>query len=309
MSQSATAADAAAPPFGMVDLALIGVVSFWGINFVIAKVALDQFLPLSFAALRVVLAALTLAAIVKLGRPRIRLTRQDRRQIFLLGLVGFGITPILFINGLARTTATNTAIMQAMVPILVGATNHICRLERMSVRGWTGAALSLMGIAMVIFSGSDGLALGSGSFQGNLLMLAAIVGWASYIVMARPLLKRLPAEIVTTNCLLIGAAGLVIVASPSLATQDWSLVTPYGWTALALSGLFSLGLCNVVWSRGIQRLGGTRTSLYGHLTPVVAVSAGILFLQENLVPAQMIGAACVVAGIFLTRHSRGQGIG
>jgi len=120
--------------------------------------------------------------------------------------------------------------------------------------------------------------------------------------MARPLVKRLPASTVAGSSVLVGAIGLLVFAAPSLTAKDWSVVTSAGWLGLLYSGAITVGMGNIIWAKGIQRLGGTRTSVYFNLVPVFAVLSAAIFLDERLVLWQIVGGIAVLSGIFLTRR-------
>jgi drug/metabolite transporter (DMT)-like permease len=88
---------------------------------------------------------------------------------------------------------------------------------------------------------------------------------------------------------------------PSFAAQDWGVVTLGGWAGLLYSGLLAIGLGYAIWVKGVQRLGGSRTAVYSNLTPIIATLTGVIFLGEHITALQIVGAACVLGGIVLTR--------
>ena len=294
-------ADTAAPAFGKIDLALIGVVMIWGMNFVVVKTAVTQFLPLGFTALRFAFAGVVLLVVAALTGLRLRVSRADLGRLALLGLVGNILYQVLFVVGLAHTTAGNSSLILASVPAIVAVENHFLKLERLGTRARLGVALSFVGLLLVVVGGSKSLSLTSDTLFGDALTAAAALCWATYTVMARPLVARLNALAVTTVSLLIGAASLLLIAVPSFIAQDWGAVKLNGWVGLAYSGLLAIGLGYVIWNKGVQRLGGARTAIYSNLIPVVATISGVLFLGERIAPLQLLGAACVLGGIVLTR--------
>ena len=93
----------------------------------------------------------------------------------------------------------------------------------------------------------------------------------------------------------------LLIATPSFAAQDWGAVTPGGWAGLLYSGLLAIGLGYAIWVKGVQRLGGSRTAVYSNLTPIIATLTGVIFLGEHITALQIVGAACVLGGIVLTR--------
>ena len=69
------------------------------------------------------------------------------------------------------------------------------------------------------------------------------------------------------------------------------------------SSIFCLVLAYVIWYTGVQRLGATRTSAYSNLIPIFAMGVAWLWLGEPVTMAQAVGAAAILAGVFLTRLS------
>ena len=164
--------------------------------------------------------------------------------------------------------------------------------------------LSPVGLCFVILNEDNGYVLSWNTMTGgSLLVMASTVTWVTYIVMTRPLVQRLPASFVTTYALSVGALGLLIAAIPDFASPDWTVVTPGGWAGLVFSGCISMGLCNHVWTLGIQRLGGNRTTLYSNLIPLMAVGGGFVFLGEHLSGLQTIGATAVLVGVVVARRA------
>src|SRR5881296_3595545 len=106
------------PGMRRVEDAMLALVVIWGVNFPIVKIAFREMTPMVFNALRFGGATvLLLAVLVRAGEPI------PPRGMWLslvgLGLVGHAIYQVAFINGLARTTAGNSSLILAMVPLFV----------------------------------------------------------------------------------------------------------------------------------------------------------------------------------------------
>jgi drug/metabolite transporter (DMT)-like permease len=83
--------------------------------------------------------------------------------------------------------AASTGLIFATAPVwglLLGA---VLGLERPTIRGILGLALSVVGVAVVVF---EGLGSGGDSLVGDLLVLIASVGVGGYTVLSMPLLER-----------------------------------------------------------------------------------------------------------------------
>jgi drug/metabolite transporter (DMT)-like permease len=72
------------------------------------------------------------------------------------------------------------------------------------------------------------------------------------------------------------------------------------------SALFAIGLAYLIWYRGVERLGNTRTAIFANLTPVVAVIASALVLHEHPARLAIVGAALTLSGVMLVRSDPGQ---
>jgi drug/metabolite transporter (DMT)-like permease len=288
-------------PFGAMDLALIGLVTIWGVNFVVIKAAVAEILPLGFTALRFTFASAMLVAAAALAGLSLRVSRADLGRLALLGLVGNVLYQPMFVIGLAHTTAGNSSIILASAPVIVAVESHFLKEERLSARAWAGVLLSFVGLGLVIVGGPKALSLAPETLLGDVLTLGAAICWGTYTVMARPVVARLDPLVVTAYAVLVGAGALLLIAAPSFAAQNWGAVTLGGWAGLLYSGLLAIGLGYAIWVKGVQRLGGSRTAVYSNLTPLIAALTGVIFLGERITLLQIVGAACVLGGIVLTR--------
>ncbi len=286
--------------FGLVDAALILMTAIWGSNFVVLKFTFLEIAPMAFMPLRFLLAS-TLLLIVLASRERtLRLRREDYLKVALVGLVGTSLYQLLFINGVALTTASNSALILASTPAFIALINRISGHERLDRRGWLGIALAFLGILLIIES-ADGVEWGSATLVGDLLVLVAAICWSLYSVLSAPLLRVYSPLRVTALSTAIGTIPLLLLGSPAVWVQDWSRVGARGWMGLAFSSALAIVVAYVIWNVGVRRIGGARTATYNNLTPVVASLVAALFLNEAITPLKILGAAVIFVGLYFAR--------
>ncbi len=289
--------------FGTTDLAMLMVVLIWGLNFVVVKATLAQIQPLVFNGIRFTLAALLSAGVARSrGLSLLPKDRNDILPLILLGLGGHALYQLAFVNGLNRTTASSSSLILATVPIWVALYGSLTGTERVG-RRWLGIILAFVGLAALII-GQDGLHLTSTTLSGDLLILICAWGWAWYTVAQKPLLNRYAPLEITSMTMLVGAPILVAAGLGQLSTQDWGQVTLAGWGGLLFSAVFGVALAYVIWSTAVQQIGNTRTAVYSNLIPVVATVTAWFILGEQMAVVQLLGAAVVILGIWLTRRLR-----
>jgi drug/metabolite transporter (DMT)-like permease len=71
--------------------------------------------------------------------------------------------------------------------------------------------------------------------------------------------------------------------------------------SLVYSAIFAIVVSYMIWYTAVQKIGGTRTSVYSNLVPIVALAVAVLWRGEPLGPPKLLGAALVLAGVAITR--------
>ncbi len=302
-SQSTTAApgrDRRFPP----DLAIGLLVLIWGSNFSVVKAALAEFSPLAFNSTRFVLASLVLAAFLWISGVRPRFQKGDTLRLVGLGLLGNVVYQALFIHGIHWTRAGNAALMLSAVPLIVALLSVGLKHETISRAGWAGVALSIGGIALILWGSTRGISFGSDTLRGDLTMLAAALGWSVYTVLSAPYVQKYGTLPVTAFTMWVGTVGLVAVSTPALLAQEWGSISLGAWGGLVFSGAFAIAVAYMLWYYGVQHLGSSRTAIYSNTVPVVALIVAWMTLGEVPTWVQVAGTVMIIGGIGLARLRR-----
>ncbi|HET8771349.1 MAG TPA: DMT family transporter [Gemmatimonadaceae bacterium] len=281
------------------ELALIGMAAIWGINFSVVKYGTQVMEPLAYNALRMSLAAVVLlvVAYVRTGR---RADAADRRRLLMLGVLGHCVYQVMFIQGITLTRAGTASLVVAAAPALVALVARAYGHEKLPLRAMAGIALSIAGVLLVL-SGTIS-ADGTAHLAGDLMILAAVVAWAFYTVLLLPITRRADAVQIAAWSLVGGVIPLILVAMPSLWRTEWAAIAPLTWGAIMYSGLFAMVIAYLIWYRGVEQLGPTRTAMFGNLQPIVAVLVAWFMLGEVPTLFQGAGAATVIGGLYLARR-------
>jgi drug/metabolite transporter (DMT)-like permease len=298
---------AGAAPTGLTttDLLLLLMALIWGVNFAVVKYGTGELLPLAFNSARITLAALTLSVVVLVGRQSLP-GRRDAFALLALGALGNGLYQILFVEGIARTRAGDAALLIAAAPAFMAIIGWLRGTERTGPRGVIGILLSLCGIALVVFGdarpdASEGG--GNATLLGDALLLGASLCWSLYSVLLKPYTERVEGLSLSAVTMLGGAVPMVLVSLPSIAATRWASIGPGAVGSIAYSGVLALVLAYLFWYRGVKVLGPTRTGMYANLQPVIALGVAWAALSEAPHVAQLAGAACIMAGLLLTRFT------
>ena len=285
--------------FGVTDVLLFLMAVIWGINFVVVKYATHVFNPVAFTGLRVGTAAVFLLA-VAFARGRFTLPRRDVIGLLLLGVIGNGLYQLFFVHGVARTRAGNAALIVAAAPAFIALFARVRGLERVRRLTLVGIALSVLGVGLVI-AGSARPANGEVTLLGSTLVFFGVLCWSVYTIMLQPYTKRIDVIRLAAITMVGGAVPLLIASTPALIATNWSVVGRGGWLALFYSSVISMGVGYFFWYRGLRVLGPTRTAVYANLQPIIALAVAWAFRGEIPTIFQGVGAATIVAGVFLTR--------
>jgi drug/metabolite transporter (DMT)-like permease len=293
---AATAATGAAPGIDLrVHAVLVGTQVFFGLFHVVGKAVLAELPPLALAGLRILGAAPILAAVAwhydrVLPRPR------DLPVLALLGGLGVFANQVFFILGLERTTATNAAILMTSVPVLTVAVAALFQVERLGPRRLLGVALSVAGALVLLGPGQ--LQFGARVAVGNALILTNCVCYAAFLVLQRPVLRRLPWRTVIAWAFLLGGLGVLAVAGPALARLPEIHVSGRAWLGVAYIVLFPTAIAYALATWAVRRSSPALVAAYITLQPLVAAVFAAIFLGERLGWPQGVGFALILAGLF-----------
>jgi drug/metabolite transporter (DMT)-like permease len=272
--------------------------------------------PLALNALRWSLAALLLLPLAwrLLLQPGLLLQRW--RYLALCGFLGMGCYNALQYQALRSSSPLNVTLIAASLPVwmlTLGALVFGVRPRRQQI--W-GAALSLLGVALVISRGNLQILAQVHFVAGDLLMLLAIFSWAiySWLLARPPALMRgearpdwdwaamLMAQLLFGLVFAGGMAGLEQMAMPQAIQWGPGLALALLYVAVGPSLI-----AYRCWGLGVASAGPAVAAFFGNLTPVFAALMSAALLGEW--PHWYHGAAfaLIAAGIGVSVAGGAQG--
>ncbi|TVZ76730.1 drug/metabolite transporter (DMT)-like permease [Streptomyces sp. BK340] len=255
--------------------------------------------PLMFSAgTRFIAAGLVLAGLLawREGAAELRVTL---RQLLAAAAVGL----LLLVGGIGMVVLAEESVPSGLAALLIIVTLlwvvvlHAVTGERVPAITFLGVLVGLAGSAVLIVPGLSGQV----KLGGVLTAIAAALLWSigSFFSPRLPF-PRSPLAAGAYE-MLAGGAGCLLVGLVRWEKHDLNLdaISTVSWPGLAHLVLFGglVAFTAYAWLLGTAPHSGVATCAY--VNPVVAVFLGWLILGEPLSWPVLLGAAIVVAGVFL----------
>jgi len=223
-----------------------------------------------------------------------------------MGVVGFAGAFAFAHWGMALSTATKASLLFIVEPLAIMLLGPAVLGERLSRREKLGAGAALLGTIVVVVNGIPGVTHAlAPHWRGDLLLVLSGLGYASYSLIGRDVLRRRDALDVTARSLIWGA-----VAMAPLALLEWQGGARPVLTAGAAGGALYLAvvitaLGALVWNWALAQVEASSAAVFLTVQPIAGALLGVAFLREPLTVFTLAGGALIVLGLWLT--ARGQG--
>jgi len=277
---------------------IVFVMFLWGFNVVAIKVIVEQFPTVTITSLRIFIAALVVWLILWVKRD-VRLPSLKEFGLILLATFTGVVGHHYFLSvGLTETTASNSGLILGTVPLTTSILAAIMLKEKLSLLRLSGLVIGLIGVAIIVLNGADGLLSING---GDIFIALAVLTQALSFIFIKQTSESMKASLITGYMLLIGSVFLFII---SLVMEPGALPllkdgTPVAWWAFLASGILATGVGHFLYNNAIPHIGPGRVSIFNNMTPFFALIGSSVFLNEHIELTQVLAFVLIVVSVFL----------
>jgi drug/metabolite transporter (DMT)-like permease len=274
----------------------------WGTSFVASKIGVGEVDPFLFALLRWLIAAPVLIFAAYLFTDFDLSIFKDK----ILWLVGLLNAVGLFLQnaGMTSTTATNAVLLVDINVVFVAILASLVLKESITKFTIFGLLIGLLGV-FIVSTGGDFGKMTDGSLTGNLLVLAAGIVWAFYIVYQKAAVNKHPDVLMMSSSVVVTTL-IVSIPIALLFTQSYALSTN-GLVAAMYVALICTGGAFMLYIAGLRGKGATDSSIILLLEIVFAMMFAYLILGEVPDMLTAIGGILIISAIVLVSFQDSNG--
>jgi len=285
-----------------VHLALLAVQVMFASLSIVAKIALREIGPLGLVCARSMTAMLVLVAVRLLALPRERVQARHLAELAAYGFFGVTANMMLFVEGLARTTAINAIVIGTTIPVFTVGVAVAMRKEAATLAKVIGLTVACVGALVIV--GAGRFEAGGGRLLGNLLIVGNSLSFSIYLVISRRLLATYSPMTVVAWTFVFGAIGILPFGGPTLAAAAPHL-SSRTWLCIAYIVTFPTVGTYFLNMFALQRVPSSLVAIYIYVQPIIGALLAAAALGERPSASTYVGGALIGLGIWLvTREAR-----
>jgi drug/metabolite transporter (DMT)-like permease len=276
-------------------------VSVWGSGYLATKVGIQYAAPFTFLSLRYLVGLACLVPVLLVLRPPWPRTPRELGHVVAAGLLMHAIqlsgTHYAQYLGLS---AGIVAVILAAQPLLTAAAARRWMRERLAPRQWTGVALGLAGVLLVVWHKIDVREMSLGALIAVTVGLLGVTAGTLYQRVFCPTVNLYSAAWVQFAASLIALAPLAFLVEGARVQWAWPLFGAIGFLVVFAS-IFAVNALHTLMRRGQA----TRVTSILYFTPIFAVV--LEYLMFGVVPSALAlaGIAVTCAGVALVTARSG----
>ncbi len=270
----------------------------WGFNVVAIKILVQHFPPITMQALRVLVAGIVILLILLFKKSIRKLTK--RELLYTLGAGLFGVLGHHFFIGigLVNTTASNGALILALIPLVTSFLAVIFLKEKLTTFRIIGYLLGFLGVSFIIIQGNGSV---TGISKGDIYMLGAVVTQAISFVLIKKATTSLDSKLMTALMIIFGSTLLLGISQfmEPIEITAFTTTSSFIWFIFFSSAVLATGIGHMLYNTAIHHLGAAETSIFINLTTFFSLIGSALFLEETINAIQIYGFIIIVIGVIL----------
>ncbi len=284
---------------------IIGIVPFaiFGLSFLFTKVAIESFDDVfHLLGLRFLLAVLGLTVMMLTGVIKINLKGKSIKALLLVSL----FQPIFYFTfetfGIKYSSSSQAGVMIAFIPVVVTLFAVFFLREKTNKLQLTFVILSVIGVLVM----NSDVTFTLDSLKGTLFLLGAVLSAAFYQVLSRHASKEYSSLEITYVMMCVGAIFFNIIGlfnafqSGTVSAYlkpliSLKLIGPLLYLGI-LSSVFAFFLINYV----LSHVPASKASVLANLTTIIAIVAGVVFLDESFSMIKIVGSVLILIGVYGT---------
>ncbi len=277
-------------------MAILALGLIWGGTFMVVRIALEGYGPITVATARTTLGAIALVALmILLKRP---LPSKDAmRHLMILGPLNTAIPFSLLSWGQQFVPSAFAGISMAALPLFVLPLAHFFSDERLNMRRAVGVVIGFSGALTLI--GPGVLQIGTGMEpMGQLACLLATLSYAISSILTR---RCPPIDSITLAAFTL-VTGSVLLIPAMLITEG---VPAWSGTrsdfAILFLGFFPTALAAYLRVTVIRTAGAVFMTLVNYQVPLWSVFFGTLIMSESLPLSFFAALALILFGLFVSQ--------
>jgi drug/metabolite transporter (DMT)-like permease len=266
--------------------------AMFGASFLYMRVAAPVLGPWVVAFVRVGLAAVLLAFVVR--GTGLRAVARDWKPLLFLGAVNSALPFGMYAFAEQTIDASLAAILNALTPATMAVASALWLAQPLTTRKVAGIVIGVGGVATVVGLGHVELTVASAVAIGACLL--AVTGYAIGFTFARRRLPHVDPVTISFGQSLWAAVVLLPGAALTLPTTPVGLEVILALVALAT---FSTAIAWPLLFKLVASIGPTASSTVTLLAPAFGIVWGALVLGEEIGPTLLVGAALILVSVTL----------
>lgn len=267
----------------------------WGVPYLLIKVAVADLGPALLVLLRTALAAALLLPVAAV-RGELRPVLRNWRWLAVFTAIELAVPWLLLAHAEQRLSSSLAGLLVAAVPLVGALLGWLTGGERLGARRLAGLFVGLVGVAALV--GTDL----HGDDVGALVEMAVVV--VCYAVGPFILARHL-ADLPGLGVIAVSLAGTALLYLPIAAFRlPRQPPSPTVVGAVVLLAVLCTALAFVLFFALIAEVGPVRSTVITYVNPAVAVTLGVVLLDEPFTMGIAVGFALVLVGsVLATRRS------
>lgn len=233
---------------------------------------------------------------------------RTRGLLFLESFLGNFLFSICMLFGVSLTTAVAAGVVMSSIPAAVAVLSRVFLKERIDKRTLAAIVCAAIGIGLFSLQKPEGSGQANAeatfwgvpfSIWGNLLIFAAVVCEASYVVIGKRLTEGLGPKRISAIINLWGFALVTPMGAWAAWHFDFSTVHLNIWVLLVFYGLAASMWTVWLWMTGLKVVPASRAGVFTVMLPLSAAAIGVTFMGEHLTAMQFFAFGIALFGLVL----------
>lgn len=249
----------------------------WGINWPIMKMGVQDFPPISFRVLSMLVGLPILWLTARAQGVTLKVPRERWMDLIKLMIPNMLIWHVFIIVAVKLLASGRAAILGYTMPVWATLFALVFFSERPTRAAWIGIGCAMAGALLLLSSEFGTLA---GNPLGTILALIAAAGWGYGTVRLKHSKIGIPTISLTFWMISLSMLSMAIIAA-LLENQAWHIPDTATTTAIVYNGLIIFGFAHVVWFNLARNLPPVASSLSIMMIPILGVFSGAWMLGET----------------------------